>query len=92
MYPVEIDGKPVRRRDVRPSVWDSVLKEALGDYTSAKEIHSMVGIGYRTLRNWRNSGKVRARKIGAVWYYSRSDILGLFPHGSPEYSLISLVK
>lgn len=72
-----IDGKPARLRDVKSRAQDAMLKEALGDYISARDVHNKVGIRVATLRRWRNSGKIRARRVGATWFYSRKDLLDL---------------
>lgn len=77
MYPITIDGKRAKLRDVRSWLRDSVLKEALGDYISAKDIHGKVGIEYATLRYWRNSAKIRAKKVGSTWHYSKQDLIDL---------------
>ncbi len=71
-----IDGKPAKLRDVSSSAQDATLKEALGDYVSAKHAHR-AGIKDTTLQSWRNGGKIRAKKIGATWFYSRQDLLEL---------------
>lgn len=76
-YPIMIEGERAKLLDIRPWVRDSALKEALGDYISAKDVHYQIDIPYTTLRNWRKSGIVRAKKIGAIWYYSKHDILAL---------------
>jgi hypothetical protein len=70
-----VDGRPARLRDVRSRTQDATLKEALGDYISAVELHNKVGIRDATLRRWRNSGKIRAERIRGRWYYSLQDIL-----------------
>ena len=77
MYPITIDGKPTRRRDVRSTVHDAILKEALGDYISASDVRNKAGISNSTLRGWRHSGKVRAKKVGRAWHYSKQDLLEL---------------
>lgn len=77
MYPITIDGKRAKLRDVGPWVQNNVLKEVLGDYISAKDIHRNVGIELATLRYWRNSARIRAKKVRGTWYYSRQDLIGL---------------
>jgi len=75
-----IDGKPAKLRDVSSSAQDTTLKEALGDYINARDVRetrNKVGIKSATLRSWRNSGKIRAKKVGAIWFYSRQDLLEL---------------
>ena len=75
-----IDGKPTKLRDVRNSAQDATLKESLGDYVSARDVRetrNKVGIKSATLRSWRNSGKIRAKKVGVTWFYSRQDLLEL---------------
>jgi len=75
-----IDGKPAKLSNVRSEAQDTILKEALGDYVSAtdvRETRNKVGIKSATLRSWRNSGKIRAKKIGATWFYSRQDLIQL---------------
>jgi len=76
-YPITIDGKPTRRRDIRSAVRDAVLTEALGDYMSAKDVRHKAGVKDDTLRKWRRSGNLRAKKIRSTWYYSRQDLLKL---------------
>ena len=71
-----IDGKLVKLSDIRSQAQDVTLKEALGDYITAKDIHK-VGIKNTTLRSWRNSGRIRARKVKSTWYYSIQDLLEL---------------
>lgn len=71
-----VDGESARLSDVRSKAKDSTLKEALGDYVTVKDTHR-VGIKDATIRRWRNSGKLRAKKIGATWFYSRQDLLEL---------------
>jgi hypothetical protein len=77
MYPITIDGRPTTLRDIRSIVFDTVLKKALGDYISAKDVRNKAGIKNATLRRWRDSGKLRAKKIRNTWYYSRQDLLQL---------------
>lgn len=77
MYPITIDGRPTTPRDVRSVVFDTVLKKALGDYISGKDVRNKAGIKNATLRSWRDSGKLRAKKIRNTWYYSRQDLLQL---------------
>lgn len=57
--------------------WGNTPAEALGDYISAKDVHNKASIKYTSLRNWRNSGKIRAKKVGGTWFYSRENLLGL---------------
>ncbi len=71
-----IDGKPAKLRDVKSSAEDATLKEALGDYISAKDAYK-AGVEDTTLRSWRNSSKIRAKKVGAAWFYSRQDLVDL---------------
>lgn len=82
-----IDGKPAKLRDIRSCVQDTTLKEALGDYISARDVRetrNKVGIKDATLRNWRNSGKIRAKKIGATWFYSKEDLIELIRTSDKE--------
>ena len=75
-----IDGKPAKLQDIYSSTQDAMLKEALGDYVSARDIretHNKVGIKSATLRSWRNDGRLRAKKVGVTWFYSRQDLLEL---------------
>ncbi|MBA7605125.1 hypothetical protein ES703_12254 [subsurface metagenome] len=75
-----IDGKPAKLSDIRSETQDATLKEALGDYISVRDIletSNKAGIKSATLRSWRNGGKIRAKKVGATWYYSRQDLLEL---------------
>ena len=44
-----MDGEPARLRDIKSWAQDSELKEALGDYISAKDIHGQIGIEYATM-------------------------------------------
>jgi len=71
-----IDGKPAKLQDICSSTQDAMLKEALGDYISAKDAHK-AGIKDTTLRSWRNRGKTRAKKVKSTWFYSRQDLLDL---------------
>jgi hypothetical protein len=71
-----IDGKPAKLRDIKSWAQDAILKEALGDYISAKDAYK-AGVKDTTLRSWRNSGKIRAKKVGATWLYSRRDLVDL---------------
>ncbi len=73
-----IDGKPAKLRDVKSSAQDATLKEALGDYISAKDAYK-AGVKDTTLRSWRNSGKIRAKKEGG--YYAAIS-LRCFPEES----------
>jgi hypothetical protein len=75
-----IDGKPVKLQDICSSTQDSILKQALGDYISARDVldtRNKAGIKSAILRSWRNSGRLRAKKVGATWFYSRQDLLEL---------------
>jgi len=72
-----VDGKPAKLRDIRSRAQDTILKQALGDYISARDVHNKVGIRTATLRSWRNSGKVRAERIRGRWYYSLQDVLNV---------------
>jgi len=71
-----IDGKPAKLRDVKSLAQDATLKEALGDYISARSA-CKAGVMDTTLRSWRNSCRIRAKKVGAVWFYSRQDLVNL---------------
>jgi hypothetical protein len=71
-----IDGKPARLSNVRSEAQGATLKEALGDYISAKDAHK-AGIKDTTLRSWRNRGKIRTKKVESTWFYSRQDLLDL---------------
>lgn len=87
IYPITICGKPTKRKDVKHVVVDTVLKEALGDYISAREAQNPPGIKEGTLQKWRDSGRLRAKKIRNTWYYSRQDLLKLLktePQSPPE--------
>jgi len=70
-----IDGKPAKLIEVKRRAQDEMRKEALGDYISARDVHNNIGIRAATLRSWRNSGKVRAKRIRGYWYYSSQDLL-----------------
>lgn len=72
-----ISGEPHKRSYVMSEALDATLKEALGEYISARDIYSRTGTRYATLRSWRVSGKIRAMKFGATWFYSRQDLLEL---------------
>ena len=71
-----IDGRLAKLSDIRSQAQDAMLKEALGDNISAKEAHE-AGVKDTSLRSWRNSGRIRARKVKSTWYYSRQDLLEL---------------
>ena len=82
IYKIEytIDGKPAKLQDICSSTQDAMLKEALGDYISARDVRetrNKAGIKSAILRSWRNSGRLRAKKVGATWFYSRQDLLDL---------------
>jgi hypothetical protein len=53
---------------------DESLRPALGDYVTGKEAYQAVP-DVSELATWRDTGKVRATKVGAIWYYSRQDLL-----------------
>ena len=75
-----IDGKPAKLQDIYSSVLNTRLKEALGEYVSARDVRetrNKVGIKSATLRSWRNDGRLRAKKVGSTWFYSRQDLLEL---------------
>ncbi len=72
----KIDGKPTSLKEIRQMSKHDSLRDALGDYISGGEAHK-AGIKDTTLQNWRNSGRLRAKKIGATWFYSRQDLLEL---------------
>ena len=74
-----VDGEPTKLANVKSEVSRTSLKDALqeGDYIlTVKDVHRL-GIKDTTIRRWRNSGKLRAKKIGATWFYSRQDLLDL---------------
>ena len=75
-----IGGQPAKRSCYMSEALDATLKEALGNYVSARDVRdtrNKVGIKSATLRSWRNSGKIRAMKFGSTWFYSRHDLLDL---------------
>jgi hypothetical protein len=72
-----IGGEPVKRSYVMSEALNATLKEALGDYITARDIYNRTSIRYTTLRSWRNSGKIRAMKFGSTWFYSRHDLVEL---------------
>lgn len=77
MFPITIDGKPTKRQDIRSAVLDAILKEAFGDHMSARDVQNKAGIKDGTLRKWRRSGKLRAKKVRGTWYYSKQDLARL---------------
>ena len=72
-----IGGELHKRSYVMSEALDATLKEALGDYISARDIYSRTSTRYATLRNWRISGKIRVMKFGITWFYSKRDLLEL---------------
>ncbi len=68
-----INGKPSSLREIRHAAREDSLKHELGDYVAGRE----TPVPYPTLRKWRDSGKLRAKKIRDTWYYSRQDLLQL---------------
>jgi len=69
-----INGEPASLREVRHGAKEESLRRALGDYITGKEANQAVR-SLSELAAWRDTGKVRAMKIGAMWYYSRQDLL-----------------
>lgn len=67
-----IDGEPASLRDVK----SGAKADALKNYITQKHTRSL-GFTGTTLRSWRNSGKIRAQKIGTTWFYSKQDLLEL---------------
>jgi hypothetical protein len=76
-YPITIDGRPTKRQDIRSVVHAAILREAPGDYISSSDVRAGAGIDDNVLRKWRHSRKIRAKKVGRTWYYSRQDLLQL---------------
>jgi len=54
---------------------DRYLKDKLGDYLSAREIHVLTGIKTRTLNKWRERGVLRSEQLKGRWYYSIRDLI-----------------
>jgi spore germination protein YaaH len=48
------------------------------DYLKSKEVKNLLKISNSTLQCYRESGKIEAKKIGGVYYYSRTSIENLF--------------
>lgn len=67
-----IDGEPASLRDVK----SGAKADALKDYITQKHASSL-GFKDTTLRSGRNSGKIRAMKIGTTWFYSKQDLVDL---------------
>jgi len=74
MYPILIDEQPVTLQNAKQQALHATLTEILGDYISATDANSNLQIDNVTLRKWRASGTLRARKIRNIWYYSREDL------------------
>ncbi len=51
------------------------LKEKLGDYLSAAEIHKLTGIKPSMLDNWRRKGIIESAQLRGKWYYSVNTII-----------------
>jgi len=74
-----INGKPSSLREIRRVLKDEqqcAKAEILRDGVTAKEAQKF-GMSAATLRAWRISGRLRARKVESTWYYSRLDLLEL---------------
>ena len=54
---------------------DRYLKDKLGDYLSAREIHVLTGIKVRTLDKWRAQGMLQAEQLKGRWYYSVKSLI-----------------
>ncbi len=72
-----LDGTLCEPGDISHWMADSMLKEALGDYITNKDIYKRIVIKYTKLRSSRKSGKIRAKKVGGTWFYSKQDLLNL---------------
>jgi len=48
------------------------------DYLKSKEVKRLLRISDSTLQSYRESGKLEAKKVGGVYYYSRTSIEKLF--------------
>ena len=71
-----LDNKPSSLKQIQHAAQEDSLRHALGDYISGREAYR-AGISYTTLRRWRSSGKLPAKKIRATWFYSRQDLVQL---------------
>jgi len=54
---------------------DRYLKDKLGDYLSAHEIHVLTGIKIRIRNKWRERGVLQSEQLGGRWYYSIRDLI-----------------
>jgi len=68
---ISLDGEPSTLEDMQ----DAVLLESLGEYMSAEEVCYKLKIDQSILQKWRSTKRLRARKIHAIWYYSKQDLL-----------------
>lgn len=72
------DGKPTSLAEIQLQTLDTSLQEALGgDYITALEAGRKANIKSSDLAKWRDSGKIRAKKIGGRWLYSRQDVINV---------------
>lgn len=69
------NGKPTTLAEIRKQTDDTSLREAVGDYITALEAGRKANIKSSDLARWRDSGKIRAKKIGGRWFYSRQDLI-----------------
>jgi transposase-like protein len=71
------DGNRVSLKRIKRTIKDTALVESLGEYIESREIIKLTGINSSTLYNWRRSGKIHAKQIDKLWYYSKSELLKL---------------
>jgi len=67
-------NKPIQSPSFAGDLQVGALTEVPGDYISARDLHSELGIWAATAQAWRNFGKIEAKKIGNTWFYPREDL------------------
>lgn len=56
----------------------TAVSDYKNDWIKSAEARKLLNASPGTLQNLRNSGKLHPVKIAGSWYYSRSEIAGLF--------------
>jgi hypothetical protein len=51
------------------------------DYLKGREVKKLLKISDSTLQNYRDTGKLKAKKVGGIYFYPRSGIENLFANG-----------
>jgi len=71
------NGKPTTLAEIRKEADEALLTEALGEYITSLEARRRANIRSSELARWRASGKIRAKKMGSRWFYSRQDLINV---------------